>query len=178
MTKFKAGDIIAFSGKSLFSKLIKLKTHSDISHVGIIIIENGEPIICESTTLADLPDHYTGKIIKGVQKHLLSDRVNSYNGKVYHVPLQVPLKNKEAMLEWLDTIHSKEVKYDLKQALYSGLYIKDFFGSKENLDKLFCSELCCKALQIDGCMPSSINPSAINPEEFQSRDEFRILLNG
>ena len=161
---YKTGDLILFSGKSLFSKIIKAQTMSDISHVGIVIVENGIPLICESTTLTDLIDHKNGKVIKGVQKHILKDRVSNYDGKVYYSKLLVDIPKVENMLDWLSVVHSKETKYDTKQAIFSGLFIKDFINSKPNFNKLFCSELVFKALQEGGVIAKRFNASKQNPK--------------
>ena len=163
MTYFKTGDIIAFEGVSAFSRIIQLKTNCNISHVGIVIMEDDVPILCESTTLSDLADHETGKVVKGVQKHILADRVNTYDGKVFHCPLMVEIPNEKAMRDWLSTVHSKETKYDLGQAIFSGLFLKHFFESRPNFNKLFCSELCYKAFQEGGVISSRFNASEQNP---------------
>jgi hypothetical protein len=71
------------------------------------------------------------------------------------------------MLDWLNDVHGKKTKYDYEQAILSGFHLTDFIGKKSHPDfyKLFCSELCCKALQIGGAIPKGINPSKTNPAE-------------
>ena len=162
--EFKTGDLVLFEGKGLFSTLIKIKTLSKISHVGIILIENGEPVICESTTLSDLPDMDSGEFIKGVQKHPLKERIEKYDGKIWHAPILVDLPNEKAMLNWLDVVHSKKVKYDWKQAFLSGFALKHIV-SKENFSLLFCSELCFKALKKAGVIAKRFNASQKNPKD-------------
>jgi hypothetical protein len=166
----KIGDVIAFSGKGWLSRLIKFKTRSKISHVGIVSdIEMGGPIIMESTTLSDLPDHYTGEHRKGVQAHSLVEYIESYNGDIYLVSLKKHLTEKQvnSMQTWLLKKHEEKTLYDTKQAVGSVLdrlerYFKRL-ANKPDFKELFCSELVAKALKIvkrwDG------NPSEQHPQD-------------
>lgn len=162
----KSGDIIAFSGVSLFSRVIKIATKSQISHVGIAIERNGIMYVCESTTENKEPDALTGKLIKGVQLHKLKDRVKAYNGKVYYLKLKKELtKEEEETLRQsiLDT-HKKEVEYDMIQAIGSSLDLGrfDLLNDKNNY-KLFCSELCCEKLQVINRVDKQENYSKYRP---------------
>jgi len=164
MTIYKTGDAVFFSGKGLFSTLIQLKTWCKISHVGIVVVEDGEPMIYESTTMTNLPDIETGKFRKGVQKHPLKERIANYDGKVYHAPITVALPNEKEALEWLNQVHAKNTKYDWKQAVLSGFLIKHFV-TKENFDMLFCSELYFKFMKKAGVISNRFNASKKNPKD-------------
>jgi hypothetical protein len=91
------GDVLAFSGKSRLSEVIKWKTGSPYSHVGMVLRWDlgggfGDTVfLVESTTLTDLPDAVTGECIKGVQIHRLSERLTGYKGAVWWVPMRLPL---------------------------------------------------------------------------------------
>ena len=86
--QMKAGDVIAFSGKGDFSEIIKWATRSSVSHVGIILQSKlliGDKIqdgmfnqIIESTTLNGF---------SGVTISRLSDRLDTYDGEIWWLPI-------------------------------------------------------------------------------------------
>jgi hypothetical protein len=173
--QMKTGDVIAFSGKGRTSNIIKWKTNSDISHVGIVlntVMEEGfdqSVMLIESTSLVNLPDAETKELIKGVQIHWLSKRLETYDGQAYWVPLAKPLEDYEAlnMRHWLRRKHAKKTKYDTVQALGSALDVLDGLGleNEPDFNLLFCSELVTKALKIAGRVPENINPSEMTPAD-------------
>ncbi len=89
------GDVIAFSGKGNFSEIIKWATQSAVSHVGIILqsklLINNEPQngkfneIVESTTLRGF---------SGVTISRLSDRIDTYEGEMWWLPLSDKIREK------------------------------------------------------------------------------------
>jgi hypothetical protein len=90
--KMKAGDVIAFSGKGNFSEVIKWATRAAVSHVGVILqsklLIDGDPQsgifnqIIESTSL----NGFSGVIVSR-----LSDRLDTYNGEIWWLPLHQDL---------------------------------------------------------------------------------------
>lgn len=174
--QMKTGDVIAFSGKGGFSDVIKWATRSIYSHVGIIMeidMRGGfdqSILLIESTTLTTIPEaKSTGEVIKGVQIHWLSKRVETYNGSVWWVPLKDPLPQDKMMQmqSWLRDTRNKRTPYDTVQALGAGLDLFDKLGLANHPDfsHLFCSELVSKALQIAGVVDTKINPSEITPAD-------------
>lgn len=165
--RMKAGDVIAFSGKSHFSELIKFSTMSPVSHIGTILkTQVSEKIqvnqIIESATIND---------IAGVSITRFSDRLSETGLMLWWLPLN---KNKpfdqEKFYEFLFDKAEKKVKYDLPQALKAGfdLFDKLPFGmsrasyNTEDLTKLFCSELVAAGLERAGTIPD-INCSEVTP---------------
>jgi len=146
--EFHTGDRIAFSGDGWLSTAIKVGTMSKISHVGVILMREGVPWLCESTTLTTSADAITGEFTKGVQMHKLKDRVEEYEGRIYHFPLKekYPHYVERKIKKWCFEKHSKKTGYDAVQAVVSGLGIVDYlpFISREDYGLLFCSELCAK----------------------------------
>ena len=75
--QMKTGDVIAFSGKGRVSQIIKWKTGSQFSHVGIVLDSNMQGgvghavMLIESTSLRNIPDAVHNEVIKGVQIHFL-----------------------------------------------------------------------------------------------------------
>ncbi|PIR39614.1 MAG: hypothetical protein COV35_03665 [Alphaproteobacteria bacterium CG11_big_fil_rev_8_21_14_0_20_39_49] len=172
----KTGDVIAFSGKGRVSQIIKWKTRSQFSHVGIILDTNmhggiGHAVmLIESTSLKNIPDAVHNEIIKGVQIHFLSRRLETYEGKAWWVPLKNELSNfeKNKMQAWLRKKHFDRTPYDFFQAIGAGADLFDMIIGIENepdFSSLFCSELVTKSLQVAGIVPDELNPSEQTPED-------------
>lgn len=172
----KTGDVIAFSGNSRISKIIKWKTDSQYSHVGIVMDADAKGgigkavLMVESTALCNQPDVLDGKIIKGVQLHFLSNRLDEYDGKAWWLPLKEVLPHYAAfnMQQWLRNIRCENIKYDDFQALGTGADIFDWIPGIQNdrdFSSLFCSELVARALQIAGVVNDNINPSEQTPAD-------------
>ena len=174
-TEMKTGDVIAFSGKGQFSDLIKWKTKSNISHVGMVLDTNmsmgiGRSVmLIESTTLINSPDAVTKSMRKGVQMQWLSSRLHSYDGEAYWHPLldPIPREKRLVMQHWLRSTHKNQIPYDTVQAMGAGMDFFDSLGfaNETDLSKLFCSELVTKALQIAGVIDGGINPSEQTPAD-------------
>lgn len=179
----KTGDVIAFSGKGRISQIIKWKTKSQYSHVGMVLntfMEGGigqALMFIESTSLKSLPDAITNEVVKGVQIHFLSKRLESYEGEAWWFPLKSPLNNSKSieMQNWLRTKHSEKIPYDSFQAIGAGADLFDMILGIENeqdFASLFCSELVTKALQVGGVVPDVLNPSELTPQDVVRFDCF------
>lgn len=177
--EMKFGDVISFSGKGDISNIIKWKTKSDISHVGMVLeseFVSGEKriVLIESTSLVNLPDIRTKELIKGVQQQHLSQRLSSYDGQAYYHKLKAHLTDdeKKAMYDWLFSKHANRTPYDSVQALGSAIDLLDGFGleNKPDFSSLFCSEMVAKALKIGGILPENYNPSEATPADIVNKD--------
>lgn len=169
----RPGDVIAFSGKGDFSEIIKWATRSNVSHVGVILqsrlLIDGDPQkgffnqIIESTTLNGF---------SGVSISRLSDRVDTYDGELWWLPLHEDVRTKMDMAKfynWL--LHQEHKKYDASQAVKSALDALDnipFVGSlthnTEDFSRFFCSELVAAALEHSGAT-GRLNASEVTPND-------------
>lgn len=167
----KAGDVIAFSGKGDFSQIIKWATRAPVSHVGVILqsklLIDGEPQsgmfnqIIESTSLNGF---------SGVTASRLSDRLDTYDGEIWWLPLRQSIwniMNKKSFYDFL--LHQERKEYDMPQAVKSALDALDkvpFAGkathNTEDFSKFFCSELVAAGLEAGGAI-SHINASEVTP---------------
>lgn len=181
----KTGDVIAFSGKGRVSEIIKWRTNSEYSHVGVVldttVNELGKTIfLVESTSLINIPDEITKELWKGVQIHILSNRLKSYDGKAWVLPLKYPLKEQKKieMQRWLRSIHEEKIPYDTIQAIGAGADLLDRLGlvNQPDFSSLFCSELVTKALQIADVVPPCINPSEATPADVAKFSCFDIPI--
>lgn len=175
-SQMQTGDLIAFSGNGGFSNVIKWATKSDYSHVGIVVksdLGNGfgddSILIIESTLETTVLDANNKQVIKGVQMHWLSKRIDMYNGSVSWLGLKNPLNpHKKAEMEaWLRETHNQKVRYDYLQIYNAAIDWFDELGlsNQPEFSTLFCSELVAKALKIAGAIDPSINPSEQTPDD-------------
>jgi len=153
--QMKPGDLICFGGMGWVSKLIKWRTRSNISHVGVVANVNdkhGRVMVMESTSL-------DGK--KGVQMNRLSKRIGDYNGHVWWFPLSERRREKlDVMAFWKFLWAQDGKKYDYLQAPMSAT----LFWAREDFGRLFCSELVAGAYEAGGILPN-VNASEITPDD-------------
>lgn len=172
----KAGDVIAFSGKGNFSEIIKWATRAPVSHVGVILqtklLIDGDPQsgvfnqIIESTSLNGF---------SGVTISRLSDRLATYDGEIWWLPLRDSIHaelDKKKFYDFL--IHQERKAYDMPQAIKSALDAFDkvpVIGCAthniEDFSRFFCSELVAAALEAGGAI-SRINASEVTPVDLCS----------
>ena len=142
------GDIIAFSGKGNFSEIIKWATRAHVSHVGIILQSK--------LLIGDTPQQgFFNQIIEstslngfsGVSISRLSDRVDTYDGEMWWLPLSEKCRNKLKPKKLYDfLLHQEKKPYDLPQAAKSALDALDnipLLGKTthniEDFSSFFCS---------------------------------------
>lgn len=165
------GDIIAFGGKGNFSDIIKWATRSTVSHVGIILqsklIIDDEPQagkfnqIIESTSLNGF---------SGVSISRLSDRLDTYTGEIWWLPLGNKARETLDFKAFYDfLLHQNRKEYDAPQAIKSALDALDnipLIGkatyNSEDFSRFFCSELAAAGLEAGGVI-GSINASEVTP---------------
>jgi hypothetical protein len=173
--QMRHGDVIAFGGKSRLSEIIKWRTRSQFSHVALVLrwaLNGGfgdTLMICEATTLTDLPDAWSNEVIQGVQLHRLSERLASYRGSAWWCGLRAPLIESlhESADKWLRTTHERRVRYDSLQAIGAGIDWWDRLGfrNEADFDTLFCSELVGRYHQLAGLWSPDENMSEKTPED-------------
>ncbi len=171
--RMKPGDVIAFSGKSDFSEIIKMVTFSEVSHVGVIL----------QTQIADHADgRFFNQIIEagtvrgfsGVNISRFSERLEEYHGAMWWLPIKADLRaNAQAHKSFYNFLfgHAEaRTGYDLPQALKSAadMFDKGVFGingpfyNKEDFSRFFCSELVAAGLERAG-VTGSVNASEVTP---------------
>ena len=167
----KPGDIVAFGGKGSFSQIIKWVTKSSVSHVGIVLqsqllIDGEEQTgkfnqIIESTSV----DGY-----RGVSISRLSDRVETYDGEVWWLPLSEASRVKLNGQKFYDfLLNQNEKRWDIPRAIGSALDAIDHIPvvgklthNTEDYSKLFCSELAAAGLK-EGNVIDHLNASEVTP---------------
>lgn len=166
------GDVIAFGGKGHFSEIIKFATRSEVSHVGVIL----QTCVRDSGS-----ERYFNQIVESTSLHgfngvaisRLSDRVDSYEGELWWLPLAKSSRerfNQDAFYEFLFNQAKRRAEYDMPQAIKSALDALDQlpFGlhgpgyNREDFSKFFCSELVAAGLEKAG-VTGSVNASEVTP---------------
>jgi len=165
--QMQPGDVIAFSGKAHVPEIIKWATCSNVSHVGVIfqsrLLIEGERQhqIMESTLL----NGFLGVVISH-----LDDRLESYEGNVWWLPLSDSVRRKMDLEKFQTFLLEQEGKpYDVAQAIKSALDTHEehpLLGRMtyniEDFSQLFCSELVAAALEASGAI-SHLNASEVTP---------------
>jgi hypothetical protein len=177
------GDILLFSGNSIFGRLLEFFGRSKYSHVGIVLknpkflndsLEDGLYIL--ESSYNNTPDSEDHMYKLGVQIHKLEEVLDEYNkGRVYVRKLKCV--RDETFYNKLNDIH-KEIHnkpYDIN--------ISDWIMAKYNLDKeinpnplykttkdFWCSALVCFIFKELGFIKEEINWTLIAPNEFSSTE--------
>jgi len=167
--EMKPGDVIAFAGTGPVSEIIMRTTQSNVSHVGVILQPEpmtGKPPpgffqIIESTSLGGCV---------GVTISRLSERIQSYDGKVWWLPLRDSVRERMDLRVFRQFLLQQEGKpYDVPQAIMSGLdqlddhtLLERATHAVEDFSRFFCSELVAAAFEASGAI-SHLNASEVTP---------------
>jgi hypothetical protein len=160
------GDGLAFGGQGFISDMIKLWTDSEVSHWATVL-EVNEPDrrikLIESTTL-------NGK--DGVQINYASERIASYEGRVWWLPLSIESKRRLNAKSFTEFMLAQVGKpYD--KILIAHLFFDKFqlIPARENWHSFICSELGAAGAKASGLLPLNIDSAEITP---QSMCEFML----
>jgi len=145
-----------------------MATFSPVSHVGVIL----------QTQIKGTDGRYFNQIIEstsldgfnGVNISRLSDRLNTYDGSVWWLPLSQVTRDRLDEAKFYDYLfnHAKNrTPYDMPQAILSALDALDglpghLTHNKEDFSKMFCSELVASGLEESGAI-DSVNCSEVTP---------------
>jgi hypothetical protein len=157
----KAGDLVAFSGRTFVSDAINIATYGiprwSASHVGILAEYDSRLLLFEATTLDTEPCEIQHQCVAGVQAHKL-DVIARYDGKVWLYPLYRNLYDFESCRLTRFLVDKLGTPYDDLGALRSagvGLsWIESRFRTQD-LSSIFCSEMVAAAYSNIGIMPSN-----------------------
>ena len=164
--KVKTGDVVEFSGRGLFSKIIQLVDGGRSSHVGIIYrcpLTNAI-FILESTSL------YKG--VKGVQLNLLGERVRTYKGRLWIRRLSVKVSESQLndLQHWIEC--NRHTSYEtglsgLLELFNSAVDLPFFFKNKPDQSEIFCSELVAIIFKLWGFLSKDLIENEFSPNDFR-----------
>jgi hypothetical protein len=170
--RMQPGDIIAFSSNQGFSRLIKMATRSQVTHVGIVfqsklyLYGEAQPGFFNQVMESTSVNPTTAATIV----NRLSDRVKFYEGEMWWLPLRQSVRahmNLQGFYNFL--LHQEHKTFDVVQAIKAAFDIPARFPlparlakNVEDYSKFFCSELAAAALEHSGAI-GSLNASEVTP---------------
>ncbi|MGD9644292.1 MAG: hypothetical protein AB7U73_01180 [Pirellulales bacterium] len=184
---FRAADILAFSGRSRLSRLIKAATVPPwywfrahwrcVNHVAILARLKDDDgtarlFAIEATTQASEPCAITHRLVSGVQAHLPTRLVASYPGYVFRARI-----NWASKVQWTE----HQLLSDFLQQFVGQPYdyldaVRSATGRSHlpSLKSLFCSEVVAAALVRIGRLPADQAPDRYTPAKLMKR----LVYNG
>jgi hypothetical protein len=185
MTDLKTGDLILFCGKDTgwlkyFSEMIKYTSHSNYSHVGMIL---KDPTFIHPTLKGTYvwesgwegePDPQDGKIKLGVQITPLDEILKSYQGSMAitrTVHCHPNLFNEKILKEIHQTVYDKP--YDILPVDWvKALFRKEI---KPTTERFWCSALIGYIYTKCGILQSDTDWSILRPSDFSLDGESKYL---
>lgn len=152
--ELRPGDLLAFNGYESESRLIALVGRVPISHTALVWQTGPQgPILMEAVGV-------------GVRRAQVGPRIEGYDGDVWWIPLSDEARtylDLPALQQFLAEQEGKE--FDVAQMLPAAIDLLDGGATKarEDLTKLFCSELVSGALRAGGLL--DLNPSETTPRD-------------
>lgn len=170
--RMKPGDIIAFSSNQGLSRLIKLATRSNVTHVGIVfqtkvfLYGEAQDGILNQVMEATVVSRGRGAVIA----NRLSTRLKFYPGVLWWLPLRQDIHDQMDLKAFYNFLLRKEHRpYDAVQAIFSALdlpvnfhLLSRLLTTAEDSSKMFCSELAAGALKAGGGV-QNLNSSEVTP---------------
>lgn len=157
LAQIRPGDVIAFGGGGFGGTIVEIGSFSNVAHVAIVWrVADGIVELIEATA----------ESVAGVKRCLLSERMASYSGKIWWLPLSETVRaqlQEELLVAFLEAQLGKP--YDWTQAIKAGLDRFDWLDityNQEDFTKFFCSELVGAALEVGGAL-AHLNASELRP---------------
>tara|TARA_Y100000310_G_scaffold148554_1_gene147809 strand:- start:659 stop:1222 length:564 start_codon:yes stop_codon:yes gene_type:complete len=167
----RPGDVLAFSNRGPAGWVINLTTwgvptwgYSHLALVGLHPI-TGRIVLWESIMTYDMPCLLQEKLVKGMQVQDIDERIERYNGRIWHYALRKPLSSAERTKLTEYGQRYLGTNYDYVGAFRSrGLScIEKCIFRPEDLTAIYCSEWCIAAHRyverIVGVNASRMNPN-------------------
>jgi hypothetical protein len=164
--RIQVGDVLAFGGHGLLSKIIKKSTRSPVSHAATIIAVDPKPImLVESTVRIDLHPTY------GVAITPARDIVQHYDGEVWLLRLSSAVRKDRFDEKSFVTYLESKVggTFDVVGGLL--VIIDEFLHQMRKrgvgeltavLESFFCTELVAAGLRAAGTAPD-VKPEWVSP---------------
>lgn len=176
------GDVIAFGGYGFLSRVIKWRTGSPVSHVGILLQTSR---VQSKGATAWMPGFFNQIIestsmdgFTGVAVSRLSHRLDTYAGDVWWLPLSSLARSRFNERIYFDfMLEQKGKEYDTKQAVFSAIdWLGWFTRNKEDTAKMFCSELNAAGLKKAGVIRPDVNVSEATPKDVVSWQLYQYCM--
>ena len=189
------GEALAFSGTSLVSRAIQIGTFSPYSHVAIVVRVRRKLlqelydshdlprlsaarlhrwgladrlVLFEATTLCDSDCLLMGRPVRGVQCHEIADRVATYEGRCWRVPLNDDYRLTSEMQDQLARFMLRKVgdEYDDRGAIKAGWRaVVGLSLHNQETRKWFCDKLAAEGMKSIGRFPM-VNTDTFTPASY------------
>ncbi len=143
----RSGDLIGFAGADITSDFINLVTYGiprwSVSHVAIAAEYNESLVLFESTFGQVTPCLVAGILVNGTQVQDIDVRINATPGRIYHYPLERPLRAWERRSLSAFLLRGVGKPYDRIGAIRAGAKVWAWlqgFLHDESIASLFCSD--------------------------------------
>jgi hypothetical protein len=187
--KLKTGDLILFNYKATgcfgcFTKCIKWGTHSNYSHIGMILRDptyiksNLKGLFVWESSWEGHPDPQDGKTKLGVQITPIEELLHSYQGKGHVFIRQIACDKNTFNDVIMKDIH--KVVYDKPYDIVPKDWVEAFFKTDNNpqkTDRFWCSALVGYIYTQAGILKKETDWSILVPNDF-SLDGESLLFNG
>jgi hypothetical protein len=189
LDKLKTGDIVLFNYLAsgcfgYFTKCIKWGTHSNYSHIGMILRDpiyikpNLKGLFLWESSWEGLPDPQDSKIKLGVQITPLEEVLKEYDGNGHAFARQIACDKNTFNDKIMKKIHN--VVYDKPYDIVPKDWTEAFFKKDDNpqkTDRFFCSALVGYIYTQVGILKKDTDWSILAPNDF-SLDGEDLIFNG
>jgi len=173
------GDLWLFRGTAVADWTIRAATNSPVNHVGMVVaLDDLPPLLWHAELGRSLPDVWTGQQHRGVQLHLLSDAVTTWNARyrqrAWVRQLRGPIEryHEDRLMEIIDRFDGRPFPTTVK--LLTG-----WLGSRarrpSSVETVFCAQLVATTYQHMGLLPNTRPPSWYDPGRFWSGDHLGLI---
>ena len=167
-------DIWLFRGTAIADWTIRAATNSPVNHVGMVVaLEDLPPLLWHAELGRSLPDVWTGERHRGVQLHVLTDAVTTWNERykqrawVRQLQGSIERYHEDRLMEVIDRFDGRPFPTTLK--LFSG-WLRSRTRRSYSLETVFCAQLVATTYQHIGLLPPTRPANWYDPGRFWSGD--------
>ena len=174
------GDIWLFRGRSFADVAIRAVTNSPVNHVGMVVaIDDLPPLLWHAELGRSLTDVWTGELQRGVQLHLLSEAVRTWNERyrqrawVRQLEGTIERHHEDRLMETIDRFDGRPFPTTL--GLVRQWATGRFRHRSSSLETIYCAELVATTYQHMGLLPRRRPASWYDPGRFWSGDRVELV---
>jgi hypothetical protein len=174
------GDIWLFRGRSLADVAIRTVTNSPVNHVGMVVaIDDLPPLLWHAELGRSLNDVWTGELHRGVQLHLLTEAVRTWNERyrqrawVRHLEGAIERHHEDRLMETIERFDGRP--FPTTPGLVRQWATGRFRRRSSSLETVYCAELVATTYQHMGLLPRRRPASWYDPGRFWSGDRVELV---
>jgi hypothetical protein len=174
------GDIWLFRGRSLPDVAIRTVTNSPVNHVGMVVaIDDLPPLLWHAELGRSLTDVWTGELQRGVQLHLLSEAVKTWNERyrqrawVRQLEGAIERHHEDRLMETIERFDGRP--FPTTPGLVRQWATARCRHRSSSLETVYCAELVATTYQHMGLLPRRRPASWYDPGRFWSGDRIQLV---